>query len=67
MSQLMPLHNRIPEISACTMNGRLRSDGPSVSDPVEVKRLLAELTPDKTMPQSVRSKKWRSPHGVERS
>lgn len=49
------------------MNGRLRSDGPSVSDPVEVKQLLAELTPDKTMPQSVLSKKWRSPHGVERS
>jgi hypothetical protein len=51
----------------CTMNGRLRSDGPSISDPVGVKQLVAELTLDKTMPQIVLSRKWRSPHGVDRS
>jgi hypothetical protein len=38
------------------MNGRLSSDGPSISDPVEVKQLVAEPTLDKTMPQSVLSK-----------
>jgi hypothetical protein len=41
----------------CAMNGRLRSDGPSISEPVEVKQLVAKLTLDKTMPQSVLSKK----------
>jgi hypothetical protein len=49
------------------MNGRLRSDGPASLIRFEIEQLVAELTLDKTMPQSVLSKRWRSPHGVERS